>query len=350
MNSLTSRFLGACACCLLVCPPPVEAAPVQSARIFGNDQVGEACDLAERTGVPLCIALIDRIPRDDKVPGLEAYWKTAMERLSSQCVVLNIDHSQRDQWPYLQLQMRSLSASLKLQYTGMQLVDPWQEINLADAKFNIFDFNDPDKERRMLAGFKEETEKLLQTATDWNLKHAPKPETWTDIKGRAMTAAATGCDATTAKFKLASGKIIPVPLDTLAEESRKRLLAAFPPALPILDADDAVSLEKHVGQEVVVLCRDRRFEARVSTRLISLKPPIRMDCLPISRLVSIKITQASKDAIRKSQLDPSNEMVFGDKPTRVKGILQPRAKPDEETPFFIEIKEYRQLGAGIPRI
>lgn len=350
MNSFTIRFFRACAFCLLVGSPIVNAAPAQVGRIFGNSQVGEACDLAERTGVPLCIAIIDRFPERKKVPGLESYWKTAIERLSSQCVVLNIELSQGDDTVYLGMKMRTLSADIDSEFTGIQMVDPWQEKNLADAKFNYHDFNDPGKERRMLDRFKEETEKLLQTDTDWNLKHAPKPETWTDLKGRAMTATVAACDATTARFRLSNGKIVPVALDTLAEESRRRIQAAFPPALPILDADDAVALEKHVGQEVVVLCRDRRFMAKPSILGLGMNPAVWMTILPISPLVSLHMTDPDREAIRKNHPDPSLGNFMLDRPTRVKGILQKQTKPIGKTPFFIEIKEHRQIGAGIPRV
>jgi hypothetical protein len=351
MNSVSALISAACGFCLVASPFPVKAATARPDRIFVNDQVGEACELAERTGFPLCIAVIDRLPRDKKVPELEPYWKTAIERLSSQCVVLNIDYSQNDHWHFLQLLMRTRSASLDLDTTGIQLVDPWQEKKLDEAKINYFDFNDPDKERRMLGNFKDRTAKLLQTATDWNLKHGAKPETWADSKGRAMTATALGTDATTARFKLSKGQMITVPLATLDGDSVKRLLAAYSPAVPILDANDAAALEKHVGKEVVVLSRERKYRGpSISTMMPNNLPMPQMRVTALSHLVNITLLNTTEQAIRKTHPDGIHADFLLPNYTRVRGILQRRTNPNWEAPFLIEIKEFRQLGAGIPRL
>lgn len=334
--------------CLKLPVSPAWSAPTgaPAGRIFDSGQVGEACDLAERTGVPLCICVLDLYPLQPQLQGLEAYWKEAMESLSKQCVVLYSDYNNKALKGLADLQLRTKTASTSIRLTGIKLVDPWQEIELARTEINPFEIDEPETRRKILPKFKEQVAKVLQTATDWNVKNGLKPETWTDQANRPLTATATGRDDKAGQFKLSNGKTVTLALSTLSEDSRKRLLNQFPPALPILDSDDAAAFEKHVGQEVIVLSRKPEF--RDYRAVETSADGERGGCIFsfISPMAGYRLDQKTAAKLRQSHPDGTFEDF---KITRMKGLLQKPTDPKAAYQFYILIEHPRQLGPGIPR-
>lgn len=327
----------------------LDAAPEARARpdrVYGIDKIVDACTQAERENLPLCFCLLEQgVPGDPKAvfPGMATAWKEAMDRLSGECLVIEVKEPEPKWTNFAGLILRSQSAKPRFSFTGITLVDPWQETMLGSALIDPGDWVDADKQKGTLPKFQADMRKLLKAAADWKAAHRPKPENWTDTKGRSLVAIAQSWDGKTAVLLLQNGKPVSLPAATLSAESLKRLDILFPAPLPIVNASDAAALEAHVGQKVCVVGREASVSVFGESR--AFKPGVFTRLFYLSRFFAVKYDAAMEQKFGVSHPGGGWPCLR----LRASGVL----KKEEGTGFaakdykyFIEITEPRQLGPG----